>query len=219
MERVAVDVILPCLNERDALAWVLERIPDGMTPLVVDNGSTDGSADLARRLGAQVVEATARGYGSACDAGLRASRADVVVTMDCDGSLDPAELPDAVRPVLDGDLDLVLGHRRLPALAPGYPWPLRLTNRVLAARLSRRTGVMIRDCGPVRAAYRTTLLDLPIRDRRSGYPAETVVRAAEAGLRIGQVDVSYRPRIGRSKVTGSPAGFWRAYRDTSAALR
>jgi glycosyltransferase involved in cell wall biosynthesis len=219
VERVAVDVILPCLDERDALAWVLARIPAGMTPLVVDNGSTDGSAALARQLGAQVVEATARGYGSACDAGLRASRADVVVTMDCDGSLDPAELPDVIQPVLDGELDLVLGHRRLGALAPGYPWPLRLTNRVLAARLSRRTGVPIRDCGPVRAAYRAALLDLAIRDRRSGYPAETVVRAAEAGLRIGQVDVSYRPRIGRSKVTGSPAGFWRAYLDTSAALR
>lgn len=214
-----VDVILPCLNERDALAWVLERMPPDMAPLVVDNGSTDGSAVLARRLGARVVEATARGYGSACHAGLEASTADLVVTMDCDGSLDPAELPAVVRPVLDEELDLVLGRRRVGVLARGYPWPLRLTNRVLATRLTRHTGTPITDCGPVRAAYRTALLGLPIRDRRSGYPAETVVRAAEAGLRIGHVDVSYRPRIGRSKVTGSPRGFWRAYRDTSAALR
>lgn len=219
MASVLVEVILPCLNEAAALRWVLSRMPLGLDPLVVDNGSSDGSAELAAGLGARVVRAAVRGYGAACHAGLEAAWAEVVVTMDCDASIDPAELPAVLAPVLDGRADLVVGRRRTPVLAPGYPWPLRLTNRVLARRLTARTCIKITDCGPVRAGRRETLLALGVTDRRSGYPAETVVRAAEAGLRVRQVDVGYRPRAGRSKVTGTVRGFWRAYRDTAAALR
>lgn len=215
---VSVDVILPCLNERDALPWVLDRIPAGMSPLVVDNGSTDGSVDVARRLGARVVSASIRGYGAACATGLRHSSADIVVMMDCDGSVDPTELPALVGPILRGDLDLVLA-RRIPVGRGAYPWHLRVANRVLARRLTRRTGVLIDDCGPVRVARRRTLLDLQLTDQRSGYPAETVVKAADAGYRIGQVRLSYLPRTGRSKVTGTPLGIWRAVRDSSSAIR
>lgn len=215
---MSIDVVLPCLNEREALPWVLARIPDGMVPLVVDNGSTDGSVEVADGLGARVVRATVRGYGAACGAGLRESTAEVVVMLDCDGSVDPAELPALVAPVLGGELDLVIG-RRVPVGRGAYPLHLRIANRELARRLSRRTGVPIQDCGPVRVARRRAMLDLGIGDQRSGYPAETVVKAAAAGLRIGQVPVSYRARTGRSKVTGTPLGIWRAIRDSSAALR
>lgn len=215
---MSVDVILPCLNERDALPWVLARIPDGMSPLVADNGSTDGSVDLAEQLGARVVSVPLRGYGAACAAGLRHSTANIVVMLDCDGSVDPAELPALVDPVRRGDLDLVIA-RRVPVGRGAYPWHLRVANRALATRLTRRTGVRIDDCGPVRVARRQTLLGLELTDQRFGYPAETIVKAAAAGYCIGQVPVRYLPRTGRSKVTGTPLGIWRAVRDSSAALR
>lgn len=215
---MSVDVILPCLDESEALPWVLGRIPAGMRALVVDNGSRDDSVATARRLGAEVVLAPVRGYGAACAAGLGHSRADVVVTLDCDGSVDPDELPALVAPVLDDELDLVIG-RRVPVGRGAYPLHLRFANRELARRLSRRTGVTIQDCGPVRVGRRQDLLDLDVLDQRSGYPAETVVKAAAAGYRIGQLPVSYRVRTGRSKVTGTPLGIWRAVRDSSAALR
>ena len=108
--------------------------------------------------------------------------------------------------------------RRIPSGWGAFPWPLRIANRALARRICRRTGVSLTDLGPMRAARREELLDLAILDRRSGYPAETVVRAADAGWRIAEIGVDYRPRRGRSKVTGTPLGVWRAVRDMSAAI-
>jgi glycosyltransferase involved in cell wall biosynthesis len=212
-----VDVVLPCLNEAEALPWVLARMPVGMTPLVVDNGSTDGSVAVAERWGARVVHAEQRGYGAACHAGLLAARAPIVVVMDADASLDPRQLPQVVAPVAGGTCDLVLG-RRVPTVRGAFPWQLRIANRALARRIRQRTGVRIADLGPVRAARREDLLGLAILDRRSGYPAETLVRAADAGWRISEVPVDYLPRRGRSKVTGTPLGVWRAVRDMSAAI-
>ena len=214
----AVDVILPCLNEAEALGWVLGRIPPGVRPIVVDNGSTDSSADIARDHGAQVVYAPQRGYGAACHAGLLAATASVVAVMDADASLNPQQLDRVVAPIMGGTADLVIGSRR-PVNAAAFPWPLRLANRQLARRVGRRTGLMVADLGPMRAALRESLLALQIRDRRSGYPAETLVRASDAGWRIVEVRVDYLPRRGRSKVTGSPLGAWRAVRDMSAALQ
>jgi glycosyltransferase involved in cell wall biosynthesis len=213
----AVDVVLPCLNEIEALPWVMARIPDGMSALVVDNGSTDGSAEFAAAAGARVVHAEQRGYGAACHAGLQAAVAPVVVVMDADASLDPQQLPRVVEPILSGEADLMLG-RRLPIGWGAFPWQLRVANRALAARIRRRTAVRITDLGPMRAARREDLLGLRILDRRSGYPAETVVRAADAGWRIAEIGVDYRPRRGRSKVTGTPLGVWRAVRDMSLAI-
>src|SRR5918997_7159072 len=172
-------VVLPVRDERDALPWVLERMPAGYEPIVVDNGSTDGWGALAAALGAHVVHEPQRGFGAACWAGLRAARGDVVCFMDCDASFDPRQLPRVADPVSAGRSDLVLGAR---APAPGaWPAHARVANAVLAWELRRRAGVPLRDLGPMRAARREALLALGIRDRRSGWPLEMVLRAAHAG--------------------------------------
>jgi glycosyltransferase involved in cell wall biosynthesis len=210
-------VILPVLDEAQALPWVLGRFPDAFEPIVVDNGSSDGSPDLAARLGARVVRESRRGFGAACHAGLAASSSDVVCFMDCDASLDPRDLPRVAGPVLSGSLELCLGAR---APEPGA-WPLhaRIANAALAAELRRRTGAPLSDLGPMRAASRTGLLALGIRDRRCGWPLEMVLRAAEHGWRIGERPVPYRHRAGSSKVTGTLWGALRTVHDMTAALR
>ena len=212
-----IELVLPCLDEATGLAWLLPRVPPGIAVILADNGSTDGSDEIARAHGARVIEVPQRGYGAACHAGLLAARAEIVVVMDADGSLDPAQLNRVLDPVREGRLDLAIGARR-PVQRGAQPWHLRLANRALAARLATRTGVRLHDLGPVRAARRTGLLELDLQDRRSGYPAETVVKAADAGWRIGEVPVDYRVRSGRSKVTGTPRGVVQAVRDMSAAL-
>ncbi|MDP9397413.1 MAG: glycosyltransferase [Actinomycetota bacterium] len=212
-----VDVVLPCLDEAAALPWVLERMPPGYRALVVDNGSTDGSARIARDLGAVVVDAPERGFGAACAAGLAAARADVVCFSDCDASLDPRQLPRVAQPVLSGTADLVLGRRRRVGRG-SWPVHARAANAALAALLRRRTGLPLRDLGPMRAARREALLALGLTDRRFGYPLEMLVRGLESGWRIEEVDVDYLPRAGRSKVTGTVRGSVRAVRDMHGVL-
>ncbi len=212
-----VDVVLPCLDEAAALPWVLARIPAGWRAIVVDNGSTDGSAEIARELGATVVREPRRGFGAACHAGLLAAEADIVCFCDCDASLDPSLLVPFVRAVRDGDRDLVLGRRR-PQGRGAWPPHARAGNLALAHLLRRRTGLRLHDLGPLRAARRTELLGLGLTDRRSGYPLQMVVRAADAGWRIEERPVPYRPRTGRSKVTGTWRGTWQAVRDMRAVL-
>jgi len=212
-----VALVLPCLDEAGGLRWLLPRVPPGITVILADNGSTDGSGEIARDHGATVIDVPRRGYGAACHAGLLAAGSEIVVVMDADGSLDPTQLDRVLDPVREGRLDLAIGARR-PVERGAQPWHLRLSNRALAARLATRTGVRLHDLGPVRAARRTALLALDLHDRRSGYPAETVVKAADAGWRIGEVWVDYRVRHGRSKVTGTPRGVLQAVRDMSSAL-
>jgi len=212
------DVVLPCLDEAGALPWVLRRIPPGWRPIVVDNGSTDGSARIAEDLGALVVREPVRGFGSACHAGLLAATADLVCFCDCDGSLDPALLPALAAPVIAGTRDLVLGRRRPTALR-AWPVHARLANLQLARLIRRRTGLRLHDLGPMRVARRTALLGLSLTDRRSGYPLQMVVQAADAGWRIAETDVPYEPRTGRSKVTGTWRGTWHAVRDMAAVLK
>jgi glycosyltransferase involved in cell wall biosynthesis len=191
-------------------------MPAGYAPIVVDNGSSDGSGALAARLGARVVVEPQRGFGAACWAGLRAAGADVVCFMDCDASFDPRQLPRVADPVARGGADLVLGAR---AAAQGaWPAHARVANAALAWELRRRAGLPLRDLGPMRAARRTALLELGLRDRRFGWPLEMVLRAAAAGWRIDEVVVDYHPRAGRSKVTGSVRGTVRAVRDMAAVL-
>jgi glycosyltransferase involved in cell wall biosynthesis len=211
-----INVVLPCLDEAEALPWVLDRMPPGYHPIVVDNGSADGSAEVAAGHGAQVVHEPRRGFGAACHAGLLAATAEVVCFMDADASLDPVQLP-ALVAALDG-ADLVLG-RRLPAGRGAWPVHARLGNAVLAASLNRRlAGPRLHDLGPMRVVRRGELLALGLTDRRFGYPLEMVLRAARAGWAIAEIDVAYLPRRGRSKVTGTVRGTVRAVRDMRRVL-
>jgi glycosyltransferase involved in cell wall biosynthesis len=212
-----VDLILPVLDEAEAIPAVLAAVPAGLRPIVVDNGSDDGSATIAAEHGALVVLEPERGFGAACAAGLEAASAEVVCFMDCDGSLAPEEVPLVARPVIADESDLVLGAR---VAEPGA-WPLhaRLANRLLALELRRRSGLRLGDLGPMRAARREPLLALGIADRRFGWPLEMVLRAARAGWRMDEVAVAYRPRVGRSKVTGTARGTARAVGDMARALR
>jgi glycosyltransferase involved in cell wall biosynthesis len=205
------------LDEAAALPWVLGRVPAGCRAIVVDNGSTDGSGAVAREHGAVVVSEPRRGFGAACAAGLAAADASVVVFCDADASLDPAEVPAVVAPVARGDADLVLGARR-PSGRGAWPAHARFANRYLARRIRRATGVAVSDLGPLRAARRDALVGLGVADRRFGWPLEMVLRASSAGWRIAEVPVTYRPRIGRSKVTGTVTGTIRAVRDMAAVL-
>ena len=211
-----VDVVLPVLNERDAIPWVLDRMPRGYRPIVVDNGSDDGSAELAAGLGARVVAESRRGFGAACFAGLAAASAPVVAFMDCDASLDPGDLTRVCAPVLEGEADLVLGAR--DAASGAMPPHSRVANRYLARQVRRRCGAHVTDIGPMRAARRDALLGLGITDRRSGWPLEMVLRAGLDGWRITELPVPYRPRIGKSKVTGTVGGTLRAVKDMRAQL-
>jgi glycosyltransferase involved in cell wall biosynthesis len=214
------DVVIPVLDEALALPRLLAAIPAGYTAVVVDNGSTDGSGDVARRVGARVVVEPVRGFGSACWAGLLAADCPdgVVCFMDGDGSLDPADLPRVAGPVLAGRSDLVLGARR-PTRRGAWPVHARLGNGVLVAEIRRRTGLRLSDIGPMRAARRETLLEVGLEDRRFGWPLEMVLRVAEAGRRVTEVDVPYSPRHGRSKVTGTVWGTARTIRDMRRVLR
>jgi glycosyltransferase involved in cell wall biosynthesis len=210
------DVILPVLDEAAAIPGVLAAMPPGYRPIVVDNGSADGSAEIAAGLGALVVTEPRRGFGAACFAGLCAAEADVVCFMDCDGSLDPADLP-AIVALLDAGADLAIGARR----AGRGAWPIhaRIANRVLALELRRRTGVRLEDIGPMRAARREPLLALGLQDRRSGWPLEMVVKAAAAGWSVADTPVPYAEREGRSKVTGTVRGTIQTIGDMGAILR
>ncbi|GAA2423691.1 glycosyltransferase family 2 protein [Streptomyces macrosporus] len=212
------EIVLPCLDEARALPWVLSRIPDGWRAVVVDNGSTDGSAEIARTFGARVVHEPRRGFGAACHAGLLAAEAEIVAFCDCDASLDPGEAERIAAPVREGAADLVLARRR-PTGRGAWPLHARVGNLALARMVRRRTGLRLRDLGPLRAARRRALLELGLTDRRSGYPLQMVVRAADAGWRVVETEVPYRPRTGRSKVTGTWRGTWQAVTDMRAVLR
>jgi dTDP-L-rhamnose 4-epimerase len=209
------DIVLPCLDEAAALPWVLARIPASARAIVVDNGSRDGSAAIARDLGATVVPCAVPGYGAACHAGLEAASAKYVAVCDCDASIDPRVVENFVTRLAHADLAVA---RRRPVSPTAWSLPGRFANRVLARRVSRRGRVRLSDIGPLRVGRRDALLSLDVRDRRCGYPVETVLRAAAAGWRVVQIDVAYHPRIGTSKVTGTMSGYLRAVRDMSAVL-
>jgi glycosyltransferase involved in cell wall biosynthesis len=210
-----VTVVLPCLNEAESLPGVLAALPSGYRALVVDNNCTDGTADVARRHGADVVAEARPGYGAAVHAGVVAADTPVVAVLDADGSLDPRELP-ALVAALDRGADMVIGRRR-PVRGLRWPWHARLGTAAVCWRLRQRHGLPVHDIAPMRVARRDALLALGVVDRRSGYPVELLVRAAAAGWRVTECDVSYGPRTGgKSKVSGSLRGsvvagldFWR----------
>jgi dTDP-L-rhamnose 4-epimerase len=212
-----VDLILPCLNEAAALPWLLSRMPAGYRAIVADNGSTDGSADIARAYGAEVITVPVRGFGAACHAGIEAASSEVVCVMDADASLDPQQLPRVTDPVRKGVAELMLGRRR-PVSLRAWPPHARLANAVLARSMRRTSGVSLRDLGPMRAFRREPMLSLGLTDRRFGYPLEMVTAAARAGWRIAETDVDYLPREGASKVTGTLLGTLRAVKDMQAVI-
>lgn len=214
-----IDVVLPCLDEAAALPIVLAGLPDGYRAIVADNGSTDGSAQIARDHGAHVVPVPQRGFGAAAHAGLLAATADVVCFADADGSFDLSQLPLVAGPVAAGTADLVLGRRR-PNTAGAWPAHARFANALLAWRMRTSLRLPIHDLGPMRAARRDALLALNLTDRRFGYPLEMIVAAARAGWHVQEVDVAYAPRAEgtRSKVTGTVLGTARAVRDMSKVL-
>ena len=214
---IRVDVVLPCLNEEGALPWVLDRMPAGYRAIVVDNGSTDRSAEVAREHGAIVITEPIRGFGSAAHAGLLAATAPIVAFCDADASMDPRDLPGVVDPVTAGEADLVLGRRR-PTSRGAWPLHARIANRSLAVLMRRATGLPLHDLGPMRAANREAMIALDLQDRRSGYPLELVLKGNAAGWRITEVDTPYSPRIGRSKVTGTVRGTITAITDMSRLL-
>ncbi|MGH3435532.1 MAG: glycosyltransferase family 2 protein [Sciscionella sp.] len=212
-----VDVVLPCLNEAEALPVVIPALPDGFSALVVDNGSTDDTVRVAKALGARVVSERRPGYGAAVHTGLEHAETELVAFIDADGSLDPSVLQELAAEVAAGKADLAVGRRRATCRR-AQPWHAKAGNALLAALLRRR-GVPVHDIAPVRVADRKRLLALGVTDRAFGYPLELLLRAGAEGWRISEVDVRYRPRAGgRSKVSGSVAGTLRAIRDMSWAL-
>jgi glycosyltransferase involved in cell wall biosynthesis len=210
---VTVTVVLPALNEAAALPVALGTFPPGIDLVVVDNGSTDATAEVAEAHGARVVREPRRGFGAACWAGVLASpHADVIAFADADGSFDGADLGAVAGPVLRGETDLMLGSRVLGRRDPGAMSPLAVAeNRALGLLSGVLFGVRVSDLGPFRALRREVLLGLGVEDRGSGWPLEMLGRAAAAGLRIGEVPVRYRRRAGgSSKVSGSLPGTVRA---------
>ncbi|SIR64335.1 glycosyltransferase family 2 protein [Williamsia sterculiae] len=213
-----VSVVIPCRDEAGALPGVIGAVPGGYAVVVVDNGSTDGTADVARSLGARVVVESVPGYGSAVHAGVLAAETPIVCTIDGDGSMDPADLVPMVAAVRDG-ADLAVGRRRA-LTSRVWPWHARLGSVIVATGLRIKYRDTIHDIGPMRVARTAALLELGVTDRRSGYPVELLVRAMNAGWRIREFDVAYRPRAaGRSKVSGSLRGSFIAATDFLTALR
>lgn len=207
------DLILPCRDEAAALAGLLPRVPERFHVIVVDNGSTDETASVAREHGAQVVAEPVAGYGAAVHRGLLTAAMEHVAFMDGDGSFDPDDLVPMLHEVVQGRADLAVGRRR-PVGRGAWPWHARLGNRLVVSLLRRR-GFVAHDIAPIRVCRRDELLRLDVRDRRFGYPVELMQKATTAGWRITERDVDYHPRAAgtRSKVSGSVRGTVRAGRD------
>jgi glycosyltransferase involved in cell wall biosynthesis len=208
------DLVLPCRDEAAALPGIVERVPEGFAVVVVDNGSTDGTAEVARGLGATVVHEPVPGYGAAVHAGLLAATSEHVAFMDGDGSFDGADLLPLLEDVRAGRADLAVGRRR-PVRRGVWPWHARAGNNLVVWWLRRRIGMAAHDIAPIRVSRRQDLLDLDVRDRRFGYPVELLQKATNAGWRVVEHDVAYHPRAEgtRSKVSGSVRGTTRAARD------
>lgn len=219
-----VSLIIPALNEAECIGPLLAELPVGLAQqvIVVDNGSTDGTGEVAAAAGAQVVYEPRRGYGFACAAGVAAADGDILAFMDGDGSFKPAELESLLLPVANDSADLVLGSRMLGGLAPGSMPPHQLFGNKLVARLLRTIyGLELTDLGPFRAIRRDLLLALEMQEQTYGWPVEMMVKAARRRAAIVERSVTYRPRLaGKSKVGGTLRGTLLAtYRIFQVTLR
>jgi len=209
MSREKVALVIPCLNEAEAIGAVLSEIPFDVVDqiIVVDNGSTDGSGTVARQAGATVVREDRPGYGWACWSGFQAAivdGADIVVFLDGDRSDHPIELKRVLGPLIRGEADLVLGRRLLEpgALPPQAVWG----NRFALLLLRMLYGLRLKDIPSFRAIRVHDLIRLDMKERTYGWPTEMLVRSAKLNLRISEVPVIYRKRIGTSKVSGTLRG-------------
>ncbi|MDE2799911.1 MAG: glycosyltransferase family 2 protein [Gemmatimonadota bacterium] len=209
-----ISVIIPVFNEQDAIEKVIGDIPDKLPTeiIVVDNGSTDQTAKLAAAMGARIIRENRRGYGSACLAGIAATNEpDIVVFLDGDYSDHPNEMPDLIAPILENRADLVIGSRVLGNSEPGALMiQARFGNRLATSLIKILFGVSYTDLGPFRAIRYLALLDLNMRDKTFGWTVEMQVKAAKQPLKIQEVPVSYRKRIGVSKITGTLKGTLKA---------
>jgi glycosyltransferase involved in cell wall biosynthesis len=207
---VRVSVVIPTFNEAASIGRVLGDIPreDVMEVLVVDGGSADGTPEIAARGGGRVVREPRRGYGRACLTGLaHAAAPDVVVFLDGDYSDRPAEMPLLLAPLRAGQADLVIGSRLAGERTPGaMPWHAVVGNRLVARLLGIVSGVRLTDLGPFRAARFDLLRALDLRETTYGWPVEMIAKAARRGARVMEVPVSYHPRLGRSKISGTVRG-------------
>jgi glycosyltransferase involved in cell wall biosynthesis len=217
--RFDCDLVLPCKNEAPALRALLPAVPDAFAVIVVDNGSTDDTAEVALSGGARVVREERPGYGAAVHAGVEAATSEHVAVMDGDGSFEPGDLLRLLEEVRAGGADLATGRRR-PVGRGVWPWHARAGNLAVLWWLRCRTGLPVHDIAPMRVCRREGLLALDVRDRRFGYPVELLQKAQQSGWRITETDVAYHPRAEgtRSKVSGSVRGTVRAARDFARVL-
>ena len=206
-----ITVIIPALNEGGNIHNLVEevRAVASVDIIVVDNGSTDSTAEEAGEAGAKVVIESRRGYGYACAAGAAAAQdADVLVFMDGDHSFLPADLPSLLSPIIEGQSDFVLGSRELGEIAAGaMPSHQRFGNWLVSRLMNMLYGLSVTDLGPYRAIRKQLLVDLEMQEMTYGWPTEMTVKAARHGARIVEVPVSYKNRrFGRSKVSGTVKG-------------
>jgi glycosyltransferase involved in cell wall biosynthesis len=207
---VRVSVIIPTRNEAQAIGRVLADLPSDLVTevIVVDSNSTDGTPDIASRMGAHVISEGRRGYGQACLMGLAcANSPDVVVFLDGDYSDRPAELSLLLAPIVEGWADITIGSRLAGPRTPGaLPWHALFGNWLAATLISNLYGVKISDLGPFRAARADVLRAIELEETTYGWAVELIIKGAIQGFRIAEVPVSYHPRIGQSKISGTLRG-------------
>jgi glycosyltransferase involved in cell wall biosynthesis len=207
---VRVSVVIPTHNEAQSIGRVLADLPADLVTeiLVVDSNSTDGTPDIAAKLGARVLLEPRRGYGRACLTGLAgASKPDIVVFLDGDYSDRPAELPILLAPIIDGKADITLGSRLGKRANVGaMPWHAAFGNHLAALLITHLYRVRITDLGPFRAGRADVLRRLALEETTYGWAVEMILKGALEGFRIAEVPVSYYPRIGTSKISGTLKG-------------
>jgi len=207
---VRVSVIIPTHNEAQAIGRVLADLPADLVTevLVVDSNSTDGTTEIAETMGARVVREPRRGYGRTCLTGLSAANAPVVVVfLDGDYSDRPDELPILLAPITEGRADITLGSRLAkPTVFGALPWHSAFGNRLAASMIRVLYRQRISDLGPFRAARADVLRQLALEEATYGWAVEMILKGALAGYRIVEVPVSYYPRVGQSKISGTLRG-------------
>jgi glycosyltransferase involved in cell wall biosynthesis len=204
-----IGVIVPALNEEESIAKVISNIPDWVDDIVVvDNGSIDRTTDMARSHGARVIEEYRRGYGYACLAGIKSlEEPDIVVFLDGDFSDHPEEMNLLVDPIVNDDADFVVGSRVTGHREPGaQPIQARIGNWLACNLIMLFWQYRYTDLGPFRAIRNSALKKLKMQDHNYGWTVEMQIKAASQGLRIREVGVSYRKRIGESKISGTIRG-------------